>query len=133
MENTLTSPGLTADGGRLVLARAQRAWHDGDLQGLLDALDPNVRIQFNALAPIEGIDAAADWLAERFRTQLDYRPSKQFRGVYGNTVVGQWTGNWRESSGDSFRCIGIELLTVGNDGRITYWEAAMVKERANDQ
>ena len=133
MEDKLKAPGLTVRDAQQVLAHAQQAWHDRDLQGLRGVLDPDIRIQFDALPPIEGIDAVSDWLAQRLRTQLGYRLSKQLRGVYDRTVVGQWTGSWHESNGDHFRSVGIELLTLGTDGRITDWEAVMFKERTDGQ
>jgi hypothetical protein len=41
METKAPTPAVTAEDGRRLLARAQQAWHDSDLQALVDALDPH--------------------------------------------------------------------------------------------
>lgn len=116
---------LTASQAREILAAAENAWHGRDLEALLAVLHPEVRIRFNNLPEIRGIDAARAWLESRFENQLEYRLQKTLRGIYGTTIVGHWTGRWRDRpTGERRRGNGIELLTL-DGGLIRDWEAVM--------
>ncbi|MGV9349430.1 nuclear transport factor 2 family protein [Streptomyces spiralis] len=126
------SSAIKSDSGRLsderareVLRAAERAWHERDLEALIAALHPEVRIRFNNLPEVCGIDAAREWLQRRFDTQLDYRLEKTLRGVDGSMIVSSWTGRWRDApTGEVRLCRGIELLTLDGDV-IRDWEGVM--------
>jgi nuclear transport factor 2 (NTF2) superfamily protein len=129
MTNESTPASVDADQARDLLAAAQRAWDESDLEALLGVLAPGIRIVFNFAPPVEGIDAARVWLSTRFQTQLGYRLTKRLRGCYGRTVVGQWTGTGHEADGRHYRAVGIELLTLDDADLITHWEATMCAEQ----
>jgi nuclear transport factor 2 (NTF2) superfamily protein len=119
-----TAAGIDAEQGRRLLLAAQKAWNTRDLEALVNVLDPNICIDVNLAPPIQGIEAARAWLRARLDVQLDYRLVKELRGVYDNTVVCHWTGTWHEASGGRYRAVGIELLTLNAENRVTRWEAA---------
>jgi nuclear transport factor 2 (NTF2) superfamily protein len=120
---------VTEDQALALLGSAEEAWRVRDVQSLARVLHPDIRIVFNFGAPVCGIDEAVAWLEERLRTQLDYVLTKQMRGIYnGDTVVSHWTGTWHDAAGHDLRGIGIELLTVDDQGLITNWEAVMHKD-----
>jgi nuclear transport factor 2 (NTF2) superfamily protein len=112
-----------------LLRRGEDAWRVRDARSLASVLHPDNRIVFNFGEPVRVIDDAVAWIEERLKTQLDYVLTKEMRGIYnGNTVVSRWTGTWHDAAGQDFRGVGIELLTVNDDGLITNWEAVLHKE-----
>jgi nuclear transport factor 2 (NTF2) superfamily protein len=112
-----------------LLRSAEDAWRIRDVQSLASVLHPDIRIVFNFGESVRGIDDAVAWIEERLKTQLDYMLTKEMRGIYNdNTVVSRWTGTWHDVAGQDFRGVGIELLTVNDEGLITNWEAVLHSE-----
>jgi nuclear transport factor 2 (NTF2) superfamily protein len=112
-----------------LLRSAEDAWRIRDVQSLASVLHPDIRIVFNFGESVRGIDDAVAWIEERLKTQLDYVLTKEMRGIYNdNTVVSRWTGTWHDVAGQDFRGVGIELLTVNDEGLITNWEAVLHSE-----
>lgn len=122
---TTRAAALSAGQARAVLSAAERAWHRRDLDALVAALHPDVRIRFNSQPEIRGLDTARAWLKSRFDAQRDYRLKKTLRGVDGSMIVSSWVGRWRdERTGGPLCGRGIELLTIDN-GLIRDWDAVM--------
>jgi len=120
---------VTDEQASALLRSAEDAWRVRDVQSLASVLHPDIRIVFKFGEPVRGIDDAVAWIEERLKAQLDYVLTKEMRGICnGNTVVSRWTGTWHDVAGQDFRGVGIELLTVNDEGLITNWEAVLHKE-----
>lgn len=120
---------VTEEHAWTLLRGAEDAWRVRDVTALTAVMHPDIRIVFNFGDPIRGIDEATAWIQHRLTTQLGYVLNKQLCGIYnGDTIVSQWTGTWRDTAGQDFHGIGIELLTVDSAGLITKWDAVMHAE-----
>lgn len=116
---------LTVAQAREILSTAEKAWHDRDVEALVAALHPEVRICFNDQSEICGLGDARAWLSRRMATQQDYRLRKTLRGLDGPLIVSSWTGRWRNAdTGQVRRGRGIELLTL-DGGLIRDWDAVL--------
>jgi nuclear transport factor 2 (NTF2) superfamily protein len=121
---------VTDDQAWALLRRAEDAWRVRAAPSLASVLHPDIRIVFNFGEPVRGIDDGVAWIEERLKTQLDVLVKEMPRIYNGNTVVSRWTGTWHDVAGKNFRGVGIELLTVNDEGLITNWEAVLHKEAA---
>ena len=81
-------------------------------------------VRFGTLPPFRGREVLRTFFANRSARQRNYRLTKQFRTLMGDTITNSWEGSWQDTeTGLAMKGFGVEVWVM-RDGRIAIWDAA---------
>ena len=102
-----------------------------NIDALVDGFTEDCVVRFGTVAEFRGRDKLRAFFTARSAKQKDYRLSKQFRALSGDTVANVWHGEWRDAeSGVAMKGFGVEIWQM-RGGKIALWEAAFNVGRAD--
>ncbi len=98
---------------------AEDGWNsrDADKVALAYSLDTRWR---NRAEFTHGREEARQFLARKWKKELDYRLIKELWAFSGNRIAVRYAYEWRDDSGNWFRSYGNENWEFGADGLMEY-------------
>jgi nuclear transport factor 2 (NTF2) superfamily protein len=117
---------------REALLRYQDLFARGDVDGIVEDFDDNVRVRYGSFAPFTGKRKLREMLQRRFASMRDYQLAKKLEFVNPPRIASSWTGSWIDAaSGKKMELFGLEILTVTN-GRFSEWSASVSSWRLGE-
>jgi nuclear transport factor 2 (NTF2) superfamily protein len=102
-----------------------------NIDALVDGFTEDCVVRFGTVAEFRGRDKLRAFFTAPSAKQKDYRLSKQFRALSGDTVANVWHGKWQDAeSGVAMKGFGAEIWQM-RGGKIALWEAAFNVGRAD--
>jgi nuclear transport factor 2 (NTF2) superfamily protein len=120
------------DAARALVRHVESLFMPWNIDALVDGFTEDCVVRFGTVAEFRGHEKLRAFFIARRTRQLDYRLTKRFRALSGDTIANVWTGEWRDAeSGAPMRGFGVETWRM-RMGRIAVWEAAFNVARADD-
>jgi nuclear transport factor 2 (NTF2) superfamily protein len=122
-EDTSRNP-RTVEDARLFVQHVESLFMPWNVDALVDGFTEDCVVRFGTLPPFRGREALRSFFANRSGRQKDYRLTKQFRSLMGDTITNTWDGSWQDTeTGLAMKGFGVEVWVM-RDGRIAVWDAA---------
>jgi nuclear transport factor 2 (NTF2) superfamily protein len=129
-EDTSRTP-RTVEEARLFVKHVESLFMPWNVDALLDGFTEDCVVHFGTLPPFHGREALRTFFANRSGRQKNYRLTKQFRSLMGDTMSNTWDGHWEDAeTGLAMKGFGVEVWLM-RDGRIAAWDAAFNVARAD--
>jgi nuclear transport factor 2 (NTF2) superfamily protein len=121
----------TADEARVLVRHVESLFMPWNIDALVDGFTDDCVVRFGTVPEFRGREALRAFFAARSAKQKDYRLSKHFRTLAGDTITNVWEGKWQDAeSGAAMRGFGVEIWVM-REGKIAVWEAAFNAGRAD--
>jgi len=121
----------TIEEARLFVKHVESLFMPWDVDALVDGFTEDCVVRFGTLPPFHGRVALRTLFANRSARQKNYRLTKQFRSLMGDTITNTWDGSWHDTdTGLAMKGFGVEVWVM-RDGRIAAWDAAFNVGRAD--
>lgn len=119
------------DEARALIKHVESLFMPWNIDALVDGFTEDCVVRFGTVAEFRGRDRLRAFFTARSAKQKDYRLTKQFRALAGDTIANVWRGNWQDAeSGVAMQGFGVEIWQM-RDGKIALWEAAFNVGRAD--
>jgi nuclear transport factor 2 (NTF2) superfamily protein len=119
------------DEARALVKHVESLFMPWNIDALVDGFTEDCVVRFGTVAEFRGRDKLRAFFTARSAKQKDYRLSKQFRALSGDTVANVWHGEWQDAeSGVAMKGFGVEIWQM-RGGKIALWEAAFNVGRAD--
>ena len=119
------------DEARALIKHVESLFMPWNIDALVDGFTEDCVVRFGTVAEFRGRDSLRAFFTARSAKQKDYRLTKQFRALAGDTIANVWRGNWQDAeSGVAMQGFGVEIWQM-RDGKIALWEAAFNVGRAD--
>lgn len=128
-----TVPGnpRTVDEARAFVKHVESLFMPWNIDALVDGFTEDCVVRFGTLPEFRGREALRGFFASRSSRQKNYRLTKQFRALMGETITNVWDGAWEDAeTGAAMKGFGVEVWIM-RDGKIAVWEAAFNVGRAD--
>ena len=121
----------TVEEARLFVKHVESLFMPWNVDALVDGFTEDCVVRFGALPPFRGRDVLRSFFTNRSTRQKNYRLTKQFRSLMGDTITNSWEGSWEDTeTGLAMKGFGVEVWVM-RDGRIGVWDAAFNVARAD--
>jgi nuclear transport factor 2 (NTF2) superfamily protein len=114
----------TADEARAFVKHVEALFMPWNVEALVDGFTEDCVVRFGLVPEFRGRAALQTFFTARSQRQRNYRLTKQFRSLMGDTLTNVWEGSWDDAeTGTPMTGFGVEVWVM-RDGRIAIWEAA---------
>jgi nuclear transport factor 2 (NTF2) superfamily protein len=114
----------TVEEARAFVKHVESLFMPWNVDALVAGFTEDCIVRFGTLPEFRGRETLRTFFTTRSQRQKNYRLTKQFRSLMGDTLTNVWDGAWEEAeSGTPMKGFGVEVWTM-RDGRIAVWEAA---------
>ncbi|HEY6716190.1 MAG TPA: nuclear transport factor 2 family protein [Reyranella sp.] len=121
----------TVEEARAFVKHVESLFMPWNIDALVDGFTEDCIVRFGTLPEFRGRDVLRTFFTTRSRRQKNYRLTKQFRTLMGDTLTNVWDGAWEDAeTGAPMKGFGVEVWVM-RDGRIAVWEAAFNVGRAD--
>ena len=121
----------TVEEARAFVKHVESLFMPWNVDALVDGFTEDCVVRFGTLPEFRGRDALHAFFASRSGKQKNYRLTKQFRTLMGDTLTNVWDGAWEDAeTGTPMKGFGVEAWIM-RDGKIAVWEAAFNVGRAD--
>src|SRR5713226_1993026 len=121
----------TVEEARLFVKHVESLFMPWNVDALVDGFTEDCVVRFGTLPPFRGREVLRTFFASRSVRQKNYRLTKQFRSLMGDTITNTWDGSWEDiETGLTMNGFGVEVWVM-RDGRIAVWDAAFNVGRAD--
>jgi nuclear transport factor 2 (NTF2) superfamily protein len=121
----------TPEEARALVRQVEALFMPWNVEGLVDGFTEDCIVRFGNVPEFRGRDAVRAFFRARSARQRNYRLTKQFRTLMGDTLTNVWNGSWEDAeTGVAMKGFGVEVWVL-RDGRIAVWEAAFNVTRAD--
>jgi nuclear transport factor 2 (NTF2) superfamily protein len=118
------------DEARALVRHVESLFMPWNIDALVDGFTEDCVVRFGTVAEFRGRENLREFFIARSAKQIDYRLTKQFRSLSGDTIANIWDGEWQDAeSGAPMRGFGVETWQM-RGGKIATWEAAFNVARA---
>src|SRR5260370_9808441 len=122
-EDTSRNPRTTEE-ARLFVKHVESLFMPWNVDALVDGFTEDCVVRFGTLPPFRGREVLRTFFASRSGRQKDYRLTKQFRSLMGDTITNTWDGSWQDTeTALAMNRFGVEAWVM-LDGRSTVLGAA---------
>ena len=129
-EGTSRKP-RTVEEARLFVKHVESLFMPWNVDALVDGFTEDCVVRFGTLPPFHGREVLRTFFANRGSRQKNYRLTKQFRSLMGDTITNTWDGRWEDAeTGLAMKGFGVEVWLMRDD-RIAAWDAAFNVGRAD--
>jgi nuclear transport factor 2 (NTF2) superfamily protein len=131
-EDTSRNP-RTVEEARLFVKHVESLFMPWNVDALVDGFTEDCVVRFGTLPPFHGREALRTFFASRSTRQKNYRLTKQFRSLMGETITNTWDGSWQDAETSlAMKGFGVEVWVM-RDGRIVAWDAAFNVGRSDQE
>jgi nuclear transport factor 2 (NTF2) superfamily protein len=131
-EDTSRNP-RTVEEARLFVKHVESLFMPWNVDALVDGFTEDCVVRFGTLPPFHGREALRTFFASRSTRQKNYRLTKQFRSLMGETITNTWDGSWQDAETSlAMKGFGVEVWVM-RDGRIAAWDAAFNVGRSDQE
>src|SRR5260370_21219007 len=121
----------TTEEARLFVKHVESLFMPWNVDALVDGFSGDCGARFGPLPPFRGREVLRTFFANRSGRQKNYRLTKQFRTLMGDTITNSWEGSWQDTeTGLAMKGFGVEVWVM-RDGRIAVLDAAFNVGRAD--
>lgn len=121
----------TPEEARAFVSHVEQLFMPWNIGALVDGFTEDCVVRFGTVPEFAGRTALRAFFTARSKRQRDYRLTKEFRSLMGDTIANAWTGAWQDAdSGLAMRGFGVEIWQM-RAGRIALWHAAFNVARAD--
>jgi nuclear transport factor 2 (NTF2) superfamily protein len=121
----------TVEEARAFVKHVESLFMPWNIDALVDGFTEDCIVRFGTLPEFRGRDVLRTFFTTRSCRQKNYRLTKQFRTLMGDTLTNVWDGAWEDAeTGAPMKGFGVEVWVM-RDGRIAVWEAAFNVGRAD--
>ena len=121
----------TAEEARAFVKHVESLFMPWNIDALVDGFTDDCIVRFGTLPEFRGHEALRAFFTGRSSKQKNYRLTKQFRTLMGDTITNSWEGSWQDTeTGLAMKGFGVEVWVM-RDGRIAVWDAAFNVGRAD--
>ena len=129
-EDTSRNP-RTVEEARSFVKHVESLFMPWNVDALVDGFTEDCVVRFGTLPEFRGREVLRTFFTSRSGRQKNYRLTKQFRTLMGDTITNSWNGSWQDSgTGLAMKGFGVEVWVM-RDGRIAAWDAAFNVARAD--
>jgi nuclear transport factor 2 (NTF2) superfamily protein len=129
-EGTSHNP-RTVEEARLFVKHVESLFMPWNVDALVDGFTEDCVVRFGTLPPFRGREVVRTIVAQSSAPPKNYRLTKQFRTLMGDTITNSWEGSWQDTeTGLAMKGFGVEVWVM-RDGRIAVWDAAFNVGRAD--
>ena len=119
------------DEARALVKHVESLFMPWNIDALVDGFTEDCVVRFGTVSEFRGREQLREFFTARSAKQKDYRLTKQFRSLSGDTIANVWRGEWQDTeSGARMKGFGVETWQM-RDGKIAIWEAAFNVARAD--
>ncbi len=116
---------------RALVKHVESLFMPWNIDALVGGFTEDCIVRFGTVAEFSGRDKLRAFFTARSAKQKNYRLTKQFRSLTGDTIANVWRGDWQDAeSGVPMKGFGVEIWRM-RDGKIALWEAAFNVGRAD--
>lgn len=119
---------ISVDEATAIVAAAQAAYQDKDLDAVLDMYTDDAEIFINAERVAAGRAEIRAWHEKTFDFIREQRMTKTFRAVTGNVIGVQWHADYTNKDGNDWVQDAGEFWTI-EGGKLRVWEAHVWQKR----
>jgi nuclear transport factor 2 (NTF2) superfamily protein len=121
----------TVEEARAFVQHVEALFMPWNIDALVAGFTEDCVVRFGTLPEFRGRETLRTFFTTRSHRQKNYRLTKQFRSLMGDTLTNIWDGAWEDAkSGTPMKGFGVEVWTM-KGGRIAVWEAAFNAGRAD--
>jgi nuclear transport factor 2 (NTF2) superfamily protein len=121
----------TVEEARAFVKHVESLFMPWNVDALVDGFTEDCVVRFGTLPSFRGREVLRTFFANRSGRQKNYRLTKQFRTLMGDTITNSWEGSWQDTeTGLAMKGFGVEVWVM-HDGRILVWDAAFNVARAD--
>jgi nuclear transport factor 2 (NTF2) superfamily protein len=121
----------TVDEARAFVKHVESLFMPWNVDALVDGFTEDCVVRFGTLPEFRGREALRAFFTSRSGKQKNYRLTKQFRTLMGDTLTNVWDGAWEDAeTGTPMKGFGVETWIM-RDGKIAVWQAAFNVGRAD--
>jgi nuclear transport factor 2 (NTF2) superfamily protein len=121
----------TVEEAHLFVQHVESLFMPWNVDALVDGFTEDCVVRFGTLPAFRGRQVLRTFFTNRSARQKNYRLTKQFRSLMGDTITNSWEGSWQDSeTGLAMTGFGVEVWVM-RDGRIAAWDAAFNVGRAD--
>lgn len=114
----------TVEEARAFVKHVESLFMPWNIDALVAGFTEDCVVRFGTLPEFRGRETLRTFFTTRSRRQKNYRLTKQFRSLMGDTLTNVWDGAWEDAeSGTPMKGFGVEVWMM-QGGRIAVWEAA---------
>jgi nuclear transport factor 2 (NTF2) superfamily protein len=121
----------TVDEARAFVKHVESLFMPWNIDALVDGFTEDCVVRFGTLPEFRGRESLRAFFTSRSGKQKNYRLTKQFRTLMGDTLTNVWDGAWEDAeTGTPMKGFGVETWIM-RDGKIAAWQAAFNVGRAD--
>ena len=121
----------TAEEAKALVKQVESLFMPWNIEALAQGFTEDCVVRFGNVPEFRGRDAVHVFFTARSARQRNYRLTKQFRSLMGDTLTNVWNGAWEDAeTGTPMKGFGVEVWVM-RDGKIAIWEAAFNVGRAD--
>jgi nuclear transport factor 2 (NTF2) superfamily protein len=120
-----------AEEARALVKYVESLFTPWNIDALVDGFTEDCVVRFGTVPEFRGRKALREFFTVRSAKQQNYRLSKQFRSLAGDTLANVWEGQWEDAAtGTTMKGFGVETWQM-RGGKVDVWEAAFNVARAD--